>query len=152
MQSHSLPFIMPRFLKRGSLLTIVPYKSCNFIVTHSKKYDMATAATSKVICSLILFPIAFLIEALLLHTFFGSVVSIPFAILIIPLSYFTLFFREWLYEGGWGIPVSLGKLRKNFQFQKSQQLEEQSDRIKGLVDDLAAQLDQQTEDYGQTQE
>ena len=113
---------------------------------------MATAGTFKVVGSLILFPGTFLIEAILLHTLFGSVVSIPFTILVIPLSYFTLYFMEWLYEGGWGIPISLLKLHKTFHHQKTQQLEEQSGRIKDLIDDLAARLDQQPEKYRQTQE
>jgi len=152
--SNDMPHSPKRFLMTligfpfaaiGCLFTILPYQSCNFIVKHLKKYDMATAATYKLVYSLIIFPITFLMEAILLHMFFGWLVSILFMILIIPLSYFTLYFIEWLYEGGWGIPISLYKLRKTFHHRISQQLEEQSGRIKDLVDDLAARLDQQPE-------
>lgn len=128
------------FAAIGRLLTFLPYESCNIIVKYLKKYDMATAATFKVVYSLFLYPITFLIEAIVLYLFFGLVVSIIFAILIIPLSYFTLYFIEWLYEGGLGVPISLRRLRKNFRRRVSQQLEEQSIRIKHLVDDLAARL------------
>ena len=91
-------------------------------------------------------------EAMLLHMFFGWAVSIPFTILIIPLSYFTLLFIEWLYEDGWGIPISSYKLRKTFQHRIPQQLEEQSSHIKDLIDDLAARFDPEPEKYRQTQE
>jgi hypothetical protein len=106
-----------------------------------KKYDIAKVATFKVVYSLFLFPVTFLIEAVVLYLFFGLVFSVLFAILIIPLSYFTLYFIEWLYEGGLGIPVSFRKLRKNFRRRISRQLEEQSIRIKHQIDDLAARLD-----------
>jgi len=133
------------FATIGCLLTIIPYQSCNFIVKHLKKYDMAKAATYKVVYSLIIFPITFLMEAMLLHMFFGWIVSISFTILIIPLSYFTLYFIEWFYEGGWGISFFSYKLRKTFHHRISQHLEEQSSRIKDLIDDLATRLDQQIE-------
>ncbi|MFC1495241.1 1-acyl-sn-glycerol-3-phosphate acyltransferase [Thermodesulfobacteriota bacterium] len=126
----------------GCLLTFLPYQIINFIVKHYKKYDRAQAATHKVACSLFLFPFTFLVEAMLLYIFFGLAVSIIFAILVIPLSYFTLYYLEWLYEGGWGIPISLRRLRKTFRHRVSQRLEEQSRHIKDLVDNLAARLDQ----------
>ena len=129
------------FAAIGRLLTFLPYQSCNFIVKYLKEYDMARAATFKVVYSLFLYPVTFLIEAIVLYLLFGLVVSIIFAILIIPLSYFTLYFIEWLYKGGLGIPISLRKLRRNYRRRISQQLEEQSVRIKHLVDDLAARLD-----------
>jgi glycerol-3-phosphate O-acyltransferase/dihydroxyacetone phosphate acyltransferase len=125
----------------GWLLTFLPYQSCNIIVKYLKKYDIAKVATFKVVYSLFLFPVTFLIEAIVLYLFFGLVFSVLFAILIIPLSYFTLYFIEWLYEGGLGISVSFRKLRKNFRRRISRQLEEQSIRIKHQIDDLAARLD-----------
>jgi hypothetical protein len=128
----------------GVLLSFLPYRSCDYLVKHNKKYDMASAATYKVVYSLFLFPVAFIIEAMILHMFFGWVVSVLFVVLIIPLSYFTLYFMEWLYEGGWGIPVSFRKSRKTFHNGITHLLEEQNRRIKDLVDKLAAQLNQQT--------
>ena len=74
---------------------------------------------------------------------FGWVVSIPLTILIIPLCYFALYFMEWLYEGGWGIPISLPMLRKTIRHRISKQLDEQSRRIKELIDALAERLEQQ---------
>ena len=105
---------------------------------------MAKTATYKVVYSIILFPLTFLLEAILIYIFFGWIISILFLILIIPLSYFTLYFIEWLYEGGWGMPIYLRKLRKTFRNRISQRLEEQSSRIIDLIDDLAARLDQQS--------
>ena len=154
---HSYINNKPRSLKRlltamagfpiaaaGCLLTYLPYRSCDFIVKNIKKYDMAKTATYKVVYSIILFPLTFLLEAILIYIFFGWIISILFLILIIPLSYFTLYFIEWLYEGGWGMPIYLRKLRKTFRNRISQRLEEQSSRIIDLIDDLAARLDQQS--------
>ena len=81
---------------------------------------------------------------MILHMFFGWAVSILFVVLIIPLSYFTLYFMEWLYEGGWGIPVSLRKSRKTFYNRITLLLEEQNRHIKDLIDKLAARLNKQT--------
>ena len=128
----------------GVLLAFLPYRSCDYIVKHSKKYNMASAATFKVVYSLFLFPVTFIIEAMILHMFFGWAVSILFVVLIIPLSYFTLYFMEWLYEGGWGIPVSLRKSRKTFYNRITYLLEEQNRHIKDLIDKLAARLNKQT--------
>jgi hypothetical protein len=128
----------------GVLLAFLPYQLCDYMVKHRKKYDMASAATFKVVYSLFLFPVAFIIEAMILHIFFGWVVSLLFVVLIIPICYFTLYFMEWLYEGGWGIPVSFRKSRKTFHNRITHLLKEQNRHIKDLIDKLAAMLDQQT--------
>ena len=128
----------------GVLLSFLPYRSCDYLVKHNKKYDMASAATYKIAYSLFLFPVAFIVEAMILHMLFGWVVSVLFVVLIIPICYFTLYFMEWLYEGGWGIPVSFRKSRKTFQNGITHLLEEQNRDIKDLIDRLAARLDQQT--------
>jgi glycerol-3-phosphate O-acyltransferase/dihydroxyacetone phosphate acyltransferase len=128
----------------GVLLAFLPYQLYDYMVKHSKKYDMASAATYKIAYSLFLFPVAFIVEAMILHMLFGWVVSVLFVVLIIPICYFTLYFMEWLYEGGWGIPVSFRKSRKTFQNGITHLLEEQNRDIKDLIDRLAARLDQQT--------
>jgi hypothetical protein len=129
------------FAATGCLLTFLPYQLCNLIVKHFKKYDMAKEATFKVVYSLFLFPITFLIEAMFLYMLFSWMILIPFLIIIIPLSYFTLYFIEWLYENGWGIPITLYKFRKKFYQQILKQLEDHSSSIKNLIDTLAERLD-----------
>ena len=130
------------FAATGCLLAFLPYQSCDLIVKRLIKYDMAKTATFKVVYSIILFPITFIMEAILLNIFLGWIISILFLMVIIPLSYFTLYFMEWLYEEGWGIPVNLRKLRKTFQDRISQLLREQTSRIVDLIDDLASGLNQ----------
>ena len=99
------------FAGLGWLLNILPYQLCNLIVKHIKRYDKAKAATYKVVYSLLLFPLTFLLEAVLIHIWLGWVAMVTFVILIIPISYFTLFFLEWLHKGGLGMPIYSLKLR-----------------------------------------
>lgn len=121
----------------GALLNILPYKCCNLFVNHIKKHHEAEAATYKVTYSIFLFPLAFIGESLLIHWWFGWVVSIPFALGIIPLSYFTLFYFEWLADGGWGISMPIKRLEKIQFHRTSRRLHNQRRRIQDQVDVLA---------------
>jgi hypothetical protein len=132
------------FASIGWLFNVIPYQLTNFIVTHIKKYEIATTATYKVTYSLLLYPLTYLIEGILLYNFFGWNILLLFMVLIIPISYFTIYYMEWVYEGGWGIPVLFRKLRKTFRRRLIHLLEKQERRIKNLIDELAARLDTQT--------
>ena len=131
----------------GWLLTIMPYQLCNLIVKHIKRYDESKAATYKVAYSLLFFPLTFVLEAMLVHIWLGRVATVTFAILIIPLSYFTLFFFEWLHKGGLGIPISSLKLKTTLSHRILKQLKAQRACINDLVDDLSTRVDQQSEKF-----
>ena len=121
----------------GWLLTIIPYQLCNLLVKYIKRYDESAAATYKVAYSLFLFPITFFLEALFVYHWLGLIASLTFAVVVIPISYFTLTFFEWVYDGGWGISNPSMKLRKNMLHRVSKQLEYERSEIIGLVNDLA---------------
>jgi hypothetical protein len=125
----------------GALLNILPYKCCSLLVNHIKKHHEAAAATYKVAYSIFLFPVAYLGEWLLIHWWFGWVVSIPFAVGIIPLSYFTLFYFEWLADGGWGIPMPSKRLKKIQAHRISRRLHNQRRRIQDQMDVLADRIE-----------
>jgi 1-acyl-sn-glycerol-3-phosphate acyltransferase len=125
----------------GALLNILPYKVCGLLVNSIRKYNEAEAATYKVVYSIFLYPLAFLGEGLLIHWWLGWAASIPFAIGIIPLSYFTLFFFEWLSKGGWGISMPIKRIEKIHSYQISKRLHNERRRIQDQVDSLANRLD-----------
>ncbi len=125
----------------GFLLNILPYKICGLLVNSIKKHNEAEAATYKVVYSIFLYPLAFLGEGLLIHWWLGWTVSIPFAIGIIPLSYFTLFFFEWLSKGGWGISIPVKRIEKIHSYQISKRLHNERRRIQDQVDALANRLE-----------
>jgi hypothetical protein len=58
------------------------------------------AATSKILFSLVLCPLAYALEAWLIARWVGPAAALVFAVLIVPLSYFTLLFFEWREELG----------------------------------------------------
>jgi glycerol-3-phosphate O-acyltransferase/dihydroxyacetone phosphate acyltransferase len=125
----------------GALLNLIPYKLCHLLVTKIKRHHEAATATYKVTYSLFLFPLSFLGEGLLIHWWLGGAVSIPFAIGIIPLSYFTLFYFEWLTDGGWGVSVPLERIEKIQSDLIASRLHHLRRRIQDLVDALAGRLD-----------
>ncbi len=125
----------------GALLNLLPYKVCGLLVNSIKKHHEAEAATYKVVYAIFLYPLAFFGEGLLIHWWFGWPVSIPCAIGIIPLSYFTLFFFEWLSKGGWGISMPIKRIEKIHSHQISKRLHKQRLRIQDQVDVLANRLD-----------
>ena len=129
----------------GWLLNVLPYQLCNLVVKHIKKYDKAAAATYKVSYSFLLFPLAFVLEAVLVYVWLGWIATVVFAIAVIPLSYFTLHFYEWVHKGGWGIPFLSVNLKKTLSDRILKQRETLRTQINGLVDDLAVRLDKQPE-------
>jgi hypothetical protein len=131
------------FASIGWTLNVIPYQLCNLMVKHFTKYEVATTATYKVVYSLLFYPVTYLIEGVLLYMYFGWMLLIPFMILIIPLSYFTLYYMEWFYWGKWEVPFPFPRLRKTIKSEMIHRLDEQNRQIKDLVDKLAARFDQQ---------
>ncbi|MCI0618508.1 hypothetical protein L0244_36480, partial [bacterium] len=81
----------------GWLFNIVPYKLTDLLVRLLRK-DESEAGTFKVLCGLILFPLTYVIEGWLIHRWFGWIATLSFAILIVPLTLFTMRFFEWREE------------------------------------------------------
>jgi hypothetical protein len=130
----------------GALLNLIPYKLCYLLVAKIKRYDESAAATYKIVYSLFLFPLSFLGECLLIHWWLGGAASIPFAIGIVPLSYFTLFYFEWLSDGGWGVSVPFKRIEKFQSELITSRLHHLHGRIQDQVDALADRLDAGTGD------
>lgn len=129
------------FALSGVIFNFLPYQLCKLIVISVKKYDESVAATYKVIYSLFLYPLIYVAEGLLIKTWLGTAASITFSLMIIPLSYFTLFFSEWLYDDGWGIVLPSFLLGRSTPDRISKLIDNQRFRIKDQVDNLAARLD-----------
>ncbi|CAB5111435.1 hypothetical protein D3OALGA1CA_5746 [Olavius algarvensis associated proteobacterium Delta 3] len=125
----------------GWLLNILPYQLCNLIVKHIKKSDEAVTATYKVTYSMLLFPLTYVLEAVLVYIWFGGIASILFAALIIPLSYFTVRYYEWVHEGGVGRSMSSSKLARTLSNRFLKQQKVLHARIHALVDELATKID-----------
>jgi glycerol-3-phosphate O-acyltransferase / dihydroxyacetone phosphate acyltransferase len=133
------------FAGLGWLLNVLPYQLINLIVKHMKKYEESAAATYKVLYALLLFPLTYVLETGLIYLWLGWVVAIIFAIFVVPLSYFTLFFQEWVQKGGWVIPVVSMRLKRTLSPRILTQIKDQRARITSLVDNLAKRLDKQPE-------
>lgn len=129
----------------GGALNLIPYQLCRLLVTYVHKNDVAVSATFKIVYAIFLFPITFFFELLLIHTLMGTLTAILFAILIIPLSYFTLFYFDWLSLIGWGILIPSGPLGRSMSEKISMQLKEQRSRIRNQVNTLAKLLDKEGE-------
>ena len=129
------------FALLGVIFNFLPYQLCKRIVISIKKYDESVLATYKVIYSLFLYPLIYVAEGLLINKWLGTTASTTFSLLIIPLSYFTLFYFEWLYDDEWGIILPSFLLRKSRLDRISKLIENQRYRIKDQVDKLAARLD-----------
>ncbi len=78
----------------GWIFNFIPYHLCDLLIQTTRK-DASDTATFKVLYSLFLFPICYFLEGYLVFRYLGSAASILFVILILPLSYFTLFYTEW---------------------------------------------------------
>jgi 1-acyl-sn-glycerol-3-phosphate acyltransferase len=118
----------------GWLLNIVPYKLIDLLVRLLHK-DESEAGTFKVLFGLILFPVTYCIEGWLIYRWFGWVATLCFAILIVPLTLFTLRFFEWREEirvAGSNPFIELGTTGR-----AAAQLQRLKDRIVDEVDHLA---------------
>ncbi len=78
----------------GWIFNLLPYQLIALLIKVTRR-DASDIATFKVIYSLFLFPLTYVAEALLISRFTAPVFAWLFALLIIPLSYFTLYFLEW---------------------------------------------------------
>ena len=84
-------------------------------------------------------------EAALVYIYFGWILTVVFVILIIPISYFTLHFYEWIEKGGLGIPIFTVKLNSTLSDRIFKQRDILGSHIIGLVDNLASHLEKQPE-------
>ena len=132
----------------GWLLNVVPYQLCNLFVKHVNRFDASAAATYKVVYGLFLFPATNLVEALIVRHWAGGLTALAFAAGIVPASYYTLYFFEWLAEGGWGISALLPKLRKDMSLRAAIHFKNERRLIIQRVDMLADWLDRHSMDMG----
>ena len=122
----------------GRLLTVVPYQSVNLVVKYIKMYDESQAATHKVTYALLFYPITFIIETVVVYLWLGWIASLFFAVAVVPTSYFSLYFFEWLQKGGIGIKIPVGRLKKRLLKHYSSQIDRERYLIVEQVDKLAA--------------
>jgi hypothetical protein len=122
----------------GRLLTVIPYQLVNVIVKHIKMYDESQAATHKISYALFFYPVAFVLETVLVLLWLGWFAALLFSIAVIPLSYFSLYFFEWLHEGGLGIRLPPSRIKKRLEHYLSRQIEREKGQIVKRVDKLAA--------------
>jgi glycerol-3-phosphate O-acyltransferase/dihydroxyacetone phosphate acyltransferase len=119
------------FALPGWILNFVPYHLCDLLIRLIRK-DASDVATFKVIYSLFLFPAVYFLEGWIIHQLWDSFVTLLFAVLILPGSYFTLFCMDWYERHG---PI----LRKP-QKKAVEQLERLRSRILGQLNLLASRL------------
>lgn len=120
----------------GAILNWIPYHLVDFLVKAAKK-DESDAATYKVVYSIFLFPLCYFLEGWLLKRWLGWGAAAAFAVIIIPLSYFTLLFYEWREETG-GKSPHFGFWFGGTSRRISRQLERLRTRIVEQVNELAA--------------
>jgi len=120
----------------GWLLNWLPYRLIAVLVRLTGRNE-AEAATYKIVFSLFLFPLTYVIEGILIARWFGSVVAATFAVLIIPLSFFTLLFFEWREELGARPPAPLAWLERERSSRVVEQLSHLRRQIVAEVDALA---------------
>lgn len=94
----------------GWLLNFMPYHACDWLIRLTRR-DASDMATFKVIYSLFLFPLFYVLEGFLIRRFLGPVAALLFSILVLPASYFTLFYLEW-YEAHFGGTIWLQPQRR----------------------------------------
>lgn len=124
----------------GVVLNFVPYRLVALLVRITRK-DESETATFKVTFSLFAFPISYVAESFLIARFLGWPWAILFALLIVPLSWFTLRFFEWREETSQGgnKPPSLW-FSWNASRRITETLERLRKRILSEVDALASRL------------
>jgi 1-acyl-sn-glycerol-3-phosphate acyltransferase len=121
----------------GLLLNWLPYRLCAVLVRLARG-DESMAATYKILFSLILFPLTYVVEGILIARWFGPGAAAAFALLIVPLSYFTLLFFEWRQELGARPPTPLPWLSRTRSHRVAEQLARLRQQIVAEVEALAA--------------
>ncbi|MBI3950513.1 MAG: 1-acyl-sn-glycerol-3-phosphate acyltransferase [Acidobacteria bacterium] len=137
------PKIVPLGLnyERGEIFrtSVLPYKLIAALVRLTRR-DESVAATYKILFSLFLFPLMYVVEGILIARWFGTVAAVAFAVLIVPLSYFTLLFFEWREELGARPPLPLAWLRRRKASRVLKQLSRLRQRIVTEIDGLSSTL------------
>ncbi|MBI3328185.1 MAG: 1-acyl-sn-glycerol-3-phosphate acyltransferase [Nitrospinae bacterium] len=121
----------------GWLLNWLPYKLCALLVRLTGRHE-SEAATYKIVYSLFLFPLTYMVQGIVAARWFGWGAAIAFGAVIVPLSYFTLRFFEWYEErGGWPrmLAAWFGRTRSR---RAPRHLARLRERIVANVDALAA--------------
>lgn len=124
----------------GVLLNWLPYKLCARFVRLARG-DESMAATYKILFSVFLFPLTYLVEGVLTARWLGTAAAVAFAVLIVPLSVFTLLFFEWREELGAPPPTPLSWLQRKRSHRVAEQLAHLRRQIITEVDALAARLE-----------
>lgn len=132
--SHTVHAILGGVLAiPGWLFNFIPYRLCDLLIRATRQ-DESNTATFKVIYSLFLFPLFYLLEGYVVWRFLGTIPAILFSILILPFSYYTLLYTEW-YASSFG---GVGWLKSR------NRMKAQMDRLRGRIlkqlDQLAARL------------
>ena len=120
----------------GSILNWIPYHACRRFVWLLKMKE-ADAAIFKILCGMLLYPLAYGAEGYLLYRWLGPVSAAGFALAILPLTYFTLKFYEWRREIGlrpWKVSLWFAG---NTWRRVSGQLARHREQIVNLVDTLS---------------
>lgn len=117
----------------GWVLNIVPYKLTDLLVRIMRK-DESEAGTFKVLFGLILFPLTYVIEGWLIHRWFGWIAALCFAIVIVPLTLFTMRFFEWREE------IRIAGSNPFIEFGSTARATAQLNRLKNRIVDEVDQL------------
>ena len=108
-------------------------------------YDESQAATHKITYALFFYPLTFVLETVLIHLWLGWIASLLFAMMVVPLSYFSLYYFEWIREGGAGIRIPSNRMKKTLEYRLVRQINKQRDHIVKQVDKLASIVEKRTE-------
>jgi 1-acyl-sn-glycerol-3-phosphate acyltransferase len=123
----------------GWLLNIIPYKLVDLLIKILRK-DVAEAATFKIVFGMFLFPLNWILQTIAVQHWFGWEAAIVFAVLILPLTYFTLRFFEWREEIGHPQKGSWLGFDWNSKRRADKQLQRLRTRIISEVETLAESL------------
>jgi glycerol-3-phosphate O-acyltransferase / dihydroxyacetone phosphate acyltransferase len=78
----------------GWVFNFIPYHLCDLLIKTTRQ-DASDTATYKVFYSLFLFPLSYFLEGYAIWRFVGSGPAVLFSVLVLPFSYYTLFYTEW---------------------------------------------------------
>jgi 1-acyl-sn-glycerol-3-phosphate acyltransferase len=124
----------------GAVINWLPYRLCGELVRLTKR-DEAGAATFKVVFSLFLFPLTYLIEGGLLARWIGWPGAVLFGLMVLPLTYFTLLFFEWGEESGAARVRRAAWFGGDTSRRAAEQLARLRQRIVAQVDQLAQRVE-----------
>ncbi len=128
------------FALTGYLFNFMPHRLCLIILYYLQKAHEADMATYKVVYSLFIFPLFYLGEGVLIYILLGWTFLIAFAVCILPVTCFMIFYLDRLSGTCLGQPISLMLLRNVLSRSSVKQLEDLGNRIINLVDGFSSKL------------